>query len=482
MDAFFRNVTRLCAFWVCFTFCWTANAQSITLSDTLPAMPDSVFRATLLQLDKEAVAAAKKYRYKDALAKWEAYLILYKRDSLRQGGGSLDTLQKISLRMVECQKNLNLFTDALQILSGLYVRDTTNFQVMKEMADCYFLAGDLMECTGMYTKMLQQDSTNTYLVYQRALINIKGEWWENALADLKHLFRRGDSTNNVVLRLLGDSYYNTGDGNRALNMYDRAIQVRPLDKITIQKVSIIYLNLGMPERALGYTDAYRKLDSLNLDINQINGIARYVTRDFTGAETVLKKLVAAGDDTYNTNYYLGLTLEAQNRFDEAIPSFEVAYSYDTTHVEVVYHLGNACCNALAQEERGLQLLQQGLDEMKPKKEMLFKYHVAMSTGYSGLRKYDEADWHTMLAIEQNPRYIEGAYYRGVYCDYQKTKKKQAAEHYRTYYMHGKNKVFLANAETRFKALQEELFMEGIEIKPLEPRKEPKMAKDSTVAK
>lgn len=476
MKASLKNTIKLGCFVVFFVVStlW-GNAQSIqNTSDTL-------FRVDLEQLEKEAAVAIKKYRYKEALVKLGEYVAEHRRMHPQNDTVQVDSLKKVLLTIVECQKKLNLFNDAILILNELQARDTTDLKILHEIADCFFLSGEFKECAGVYTRMLQQDSTNTYFEYQRALINIKGEYWKEAFSGLVNLYRRGDSTNNVILRLMGDCFYNTGDGGRALEFYDRAIRVRPQDQFAVRKISIIYLNLMMADRALAYTNAYRALDSANVEVNQINGIARYVIRDFTGAETVLKKLIDAGDDTYNTNYYYGLTLVAQNRFNEALPPLEVAYGYDTTSVEMTYHLGNACCRALTQEERGLQLLQQGLDEMKPKKEMLFKYHVAMATGYSGLRKYDEADWHTMLALEQNPRYVDGFYYRGVYCDYQKNRKKQATEHYRDYFKYGRDKVLLANAEARFKALQEELFMEGVEIKPLEPRPVIKMAKDTVYA-
>ncbi len=451
--------------------------------DTLAVQSDTVVRNDLKRLEKEAAAYMKRFRYKEAAERLNEYTVLYLRNNLPEGvgKGNFAPLKKTFLTMVQCYKKLNMFNEAIGVLNGIYAADTTDLQVMGELADCFLLAADYVGCAGIYTKMLEQDSTNTYFEYQRALVNVKGEYWDDALEGFTNLYRRGDSTNNVILRLLGDCYFNTGDGGNTLHFYDRAIRAKPTDQLAVRKISLLYLNLQQGGLALKYTSDYIALDSTNIEVNRLNGIARYVTRDFHGAVDVLGKLIEReNDDAYFTNYYYGLSLSALSRFSEAVVPLTVAYQYDTTNIEVIYRLGDACCRALSMESKGIKLLKSGLEFMRPKKMDLFRYHVSIAQGYAGLRDYDNAIKSMNLAKINNPKYTEAFYHIATYYYYKKKEKEKAAEYYRLYLKYGKNNTLRSLAKLKFKDLQEDLFMEGIEIKPLEDYVPENKAKDTTV--
>ncbi|MEG0518573.1 MAG: hypothetical protein RR555_06865 [Bacteroidales bacterium] len=407
------------------------------------------------QKTEDSIAVCmRNFKYKDALVKLDAARALHPQDSVKN-----------LLLQSKCYKKLYLFPQSIAILEKLSRMDTTNVQLLEELADCRLLNGDYKGCAGVYTKMLQLDSTNTYFEMQRALVNVKGEYYPAALAGFNNLYSRGDSTNHIILRLLGDCHYFTGDGNMALLYYNKAIQARPTDQLAVKKLTILYMNIKMPEKAVVITDNYIKLDSTNREVNMWNGIARYVTRDFEGAIKVLDTLAAHGDDSYSTNYYLGLSKAAILHFYEAIPHLTVAYEYDTTNVDVVYHLGNAYCCSWGKEARGLELLNQGLKEMQPKVENLVKYNVSKANGYAGLRNYDEAIKCLETAYKLDKEYTPALYQIATYYEYQK-KKLKAAEYYRDYVIKNIDKKMINVARMRYSKLQEELFMEGIELKPL----------------
>lgn len=400
------------------------------------------------------------FKYKDALVKIETALTQHPQDSIKN-----------LLLKSKCYKKLYMFPQSISILEKLSMLDTTNVQLLEELADCQLLNGNYRECANVYSRMLQVDSTNTYFEMQRALVNVKGEYYQPALVGFSNLYRRGDSTNHIILRLLGDCYYNTGNGNMSLLFYNKAIAAKPTDHLAVRKLATIYLNLDQAEHAVTVTNNYIKHDSTHREVNQLNGIARYVTRDFDGAIKVLDTLSVHGDDSYSTNYYLGLSKAAIYHFYEAIPPLTVAYEYDTTNIDVVYHLGNAYCNSRLKEQTGIQLLHQGLKEMQPKVSNLVKYNISLANGYSGLRNYDEAIKCMGTVYKLNPEFTDALYYIGNYYEYQKMKLK-AAEYYKKYVDLCKNKKMkkekqmLAPAIVRYERLQEDLFMEGVEIEPL----------------
>lgn len=456
----------------------------IVRAEAFSLQSDTLGTSVFSMLEKEAAGYMKRYKYKDAIGKLKECMELEAR-AVAEGRTTpgKEAAGKVRMALVQCYKKLNLFNEAIGILGGLYRADTTDVQIMGELADCWLLAADYAKCAGMYTKMLEQDSTNTYFELQRALVNIKGEYWNDALAGLNNLYRRGDSTNNIIVRLLGDCYYNTGNGDMSLKLYDKAIQLKPTDQLAVRKISLINLNIDRAALAVKYTGDYMALDSSNVEVNRLNGIARYVTRDFDGAIEVLGKLLAQGDDTYASNYYYGLSKAATFHYYEAIPPLTVAYQYDTTNIDVVFHLGNAYCSARSSEKRGIELLTQGLAEMQPKQADLLKYNAALANGYAGMGKYLQAIKCMETAYATDPQYTEALYYIAVYYEALKTEKEKAAGYYRDYLKVAKNRNLSVLAQRRYKQLQEDLFMEGIEIEPLEiPAAGSRTAKDTTGAK
>lgn len=482
MISIVKHFVYLCLLGIFLSLPMVCKAQIVPAVE-VPAKSNTADTTACNVLEKEAAEYMKKFKYKEAIEKLNRWIYLYTVNSATAYAVNRETTFKICISLVKCYKKLNMFNEAIGFLNKIHVADTTNVEIMGELADCWLLAGDYGRCAGMYTKMLEQDSTNTYFELQRALVNIKGEYWVDALAGLSNLYRRGDSTNNIIVRLLGDCYYNTGDGNAALMMYDKAIRLKPTDQLAVRKISLINLNIERAALAVKYTGDYMALDSTNTEVNRLNGIARYVTRDFDGAIEVLGKLLEEGDDTYSSNYYYGLSKAAVSHYYEAIPPLTVAYQYDTTNIDVIYHLGNAYCSAPSKEKRGIELLVQGLAEMQPRQENLVKYNVAMANGFAGMRNYAGAIRCMETAYKVDPQYVDALYYLATYYEALKTDKKKAAGYYREYVKMTKNKRLSLQAQRRFKRLQEDLFMEGVEIEPLEiPAADSRMAKDTTGAK
>lgn len=483
MDSNLKHPFYVGLFGICCALLMVCNS-GIVRAEVFSVKSDTLGTSVFSALEKEAAGYMKRYKYKEAIGKLKEYMDLQAR-AAAEGRDTLgqEAVGKVRIALVQCYKKLNLFNEAIGMLNGLYRADTTDVQIMGELADCWLLAADYAKCAGMYTKMLEQDSTNTYFELQRALVNIKGEYWNDALSGLTNLYRRGDSTNNIIVRLLGDCYYNTGNGDMSLMLYDKAIQLKPTDQLAVRKIALINLNINRAAVAAQYTGDYMALDSNNVEVNRLNGIARYVMRDFDGAIEVLGKLLAQGDDTYSSNYYYGLSKAATFHFYEAIPPLTVAYQYDTTNIDVVFHLGNAYCSARSKEKRGIELLTRGLAEMQPKQEDLLKYNAAMANGYAGLREYARAIKCMETAYAADPQYTEALYYIALYYQSLKTEKEKAAGYYRDFLKVAKNGNLSLQAQRRYKQLQEDLFMEGVEIEPLEiPAPGSRMAKDTTGAK
>ena len=172
------------------------------------------------------------------------------------------------------------------------------------------------------------------------------------------LERRAKSTKLSIINAQGNSAFQKGEFDAAITHYDKAIALNSkYAKAFLGKV-LVYDKMGdlekMEESGLAGIEAAKsardnktagtiqqKMRSTFFNSAQ----AKFKAEDFTGAEKCLSRSVQYGNNNAMVHYQLGLAYEGQQKWNEAIGSFEKSAELDmgsdADKAKVFFKLGGA---------------------------------------------------------------------------------------------------------------------------------------------
>ncbi|MDP4239536.1 MAG: hypothetical protein Q8904_08725, partial [Bacteroidota bacterium] len=151
------------------------------------------------------------------------------------------------------------------------------------------------------------------------------------------------------------------------------------------------------------TNLFMQADSSNQLINQYNGIGYSMNKEYDRAIYRLKSLFHQGDSSFLTNYYLGASYFATGDYETAYDHLNLAYRIDSTNQTLYYFLGKSAIYC-GYQQKGIQILNNGLTKLIPKDSVLFNYYYTISHGYGALVNYPEEIKYLKLCYKCNPGY------------------------------------------------------------------------------
>lgn len=201
--------------------------------------------------------------------------------------GRLDSLSPdLQRKKLAAYKELNRYGEAVRLLDEMIEADSLNMNLYIERANCYLMQNSDNKALEEYGKALKLSPENTYIRTKMGQLYFRNEQYTEAKA-LAETMLSGDTT-QYALRLLGDCYGKTEQPDSALYLYELALERDSVDA------------------AIRYTDKYIGQDSLNLPVKRVNAFAYFQKEQFREALEKYRNLSQLGDNTANTNYYLGL--------------------------------------------------------------------------------------------------------------------------------------------------------------------------------
>jgi tetratricopeptide (TPR) repeat protein len=96
---------------------------------------------------------------------------------------------------------------------------------------------------------------------------------------------------------------------------------------------------GKIDQAMSVLDAYVRRHPKHVQANFILGVCHFRYKHFDHAEVLFRTVISLDNGHYNAYYYLGLTLERQNRPDEARQFYQYALNLKPDFVEAQRKLG-----------------------------------------------------------------------------------------------------------------------------------------------
>ena len=123
--------------------------------------------------------------------------------------------------------------------------------------------------------------------------------------------------------------------------YSKAYELNPDDFSTVDAFSSLLIEEKNYEDALKLTERYREKDTTNLRINQNNAEAYFRLNRYKEAIQRYKALEAAGDHSFYTLYFKGVSHFAEQDYYAAHHYLERARPTDPENVTLLYYLAVA---------------------------------------------------------------------------------------------------------------------------------------------
>ncbi len=137
----------------------------------------------------------------------------------------------------------------------------------------------------------------------------------------------------------GVSLYNQGEIAKAIQAYQKVIEMDPAYVEAYNNLGIIYQELGDLESAL---KTYQKVIEINpkyeKGFNNI-GILFYLREEHEKAEEAFKKALAINSNHIETHINLGTLYKKKGQLDKGIESYQKALAINSLHGETHYNIG-----------------------------------------------------------------------------------------------------------------------------------------------
>ena len=357
----------------------------------------------------------------------------------RRDIAALDSLVAVSdsvaarglvLRKAALLKRMYCFDEAAEALSSLLRPGSMDTEVLGELADCHYQAGRSPEAMLLYMQLTQlhpEDLGNQ--VRFLSLLNRAG-----ALSDVvargREVLQR--DTLIPVLTLVGDAFNKMEQPDSAMHYYGAALRRRPRNASVISKMSNILLERKDYDGALSLAENYLALDSLNIDILRIQGLAYYLKENWMLSADAFELAVELGDDTYAPHYYLAKDYSGLHMFREADEHFMRAWQLDSTRASLALEIAVNRTNGIAAYRTGVvPWFEKALKMMEPDSTLMSSIYQNYATA-----EYTRMDWDKAISLyqkayEYNQKNISALSTIG-YCYEQKKDYRHAVEYYERY--------------------------------------------------
>lgn len=380
-------------------FCELPVPQA-TVRDTVKSY--QVSPDTRAQRLKDAVAA---YDYAQAVSLIDSTLA----DTLSLTEGAA---RELKLQKARCQRKLWRYQEACETLESIaYVED---LEVMGELADSYVAAGQMEKALDTYTLLSSLQPENIYFSIQRASLLFKTESYMDCAELGKSICER--DPNASVYSLIGGSYSNLNQPDSALVYYRKALEMNPLKAATVTSISNILLQKKDYPGVISQIGSFLQERPDEASVQPPLGLAYYLNDDTEDAFHVFKNLFNAGDRSFGTAYYYGLTALALKEYKEAVSAFESAWQKDSTDIRLAVNFGDALSSYPLSKHSADGMYDHAIKLSLPDSTMMYRAYRGKGYGLMMEEQFSSAlscflKAHSYHPDDVYPLYLTGYCYR-----------------------------------------------------------------------
>lgn len=232
--------------------------------------------------------------------------------------------------------------DAYTCYQHCLTLDSTHIDLLNALARTATNLGKASDAERYFRKVLANDSTNFYANYQLGRLYYQLGNYQKAIDQYEYLLER-DEQNPTLLRNVGDSYMKAEEVAPALAAYYLAFEHNKENAGLGSTLINLLLRLGGEQavEALAVCDTALRYNPTNRILRQNKGMALYLNKKYSEADTLYTQLLAEGDSSYLTIKYGGTSRYYAGHTLRGIELLELAYKLDTTSVDVCLILGSS---------------------------------------------------------------------------------------------------------------------------------------------
>lgn len=328
--------------------------------------------------------ALQNHRYNEALALLEK---------------EIPTREALLLK-ADCQIKLYNYVSAMNIYKQLSEEYPGDANMMVAMAECADQSGDSNQSLHYWIMADSLSPGNQFIQIRKAMAFYNNNRWAEAIGEAKTVFE-SDSV-PLLLRMVGDAYLYSSQGDSAIWYYSKALARNPADYWVVNKLGSIYLGAKFYNATIDLTENY--LENINqnqLKVGQLNGMAHFSAQNYEEATQRLKRNVALGDSSYTTCYYLGMSLYATRLYYESISWLENAYRKNNNDINMLYYYGTALSKTY-DRQKGIEILTEGVEKIEETNGMLFDFDRSFADAYMRSGNHVKAIEYFQSAYKRKP--------------------------------------------------------------------------------
>jgi len=282
-------------------------------------------------------------------------------------------------------KNIYKTEAAIDLLSTLVSADSFDAEVLNELADCHMQEGDLESAALTYDMLSLTDPTN--VLYKVKKMNIAYRLKNyHTCTELGRSILQLD-TIPAMISLIGDAFNQMEARDSALVYYKQYLSINSYNSSVISKAAKIYLDKKEYENVHNLVDPYLQVDSTNMDIRAIKGLAYYLKGDYKRSETVFQKMEDDGNDSYNVHFYLGQNQWHNHKLIYARKELEKAWQIDSSDVNLAYTIASLLMESGQTIDTVKPWLDRAVEMISPDPSTLARIYREYGRGYMNSSDY-----------------------------------------------------------------------------------------------
>ena len=320
--------------------------------------------------------------------------------------------------------------EAIERLASLVKPGIFDEEVLTELADCHFVAGDYATAAGTYQLLSLHTPENLLYRIKQMQLAFRMKDYLTCAAFGREILARDSIP--AIAALVGDAWNLAGQTDSALVCYRQALALKPMDETVVSKSANLLLADKDYEGVLSLTDGYLALDPDNLTVMPIKGLAYYLSAQYDSSTVVFKRLKDLGVDNYPLHYYLGQSLWHDGTTYAAEPELRRAWAIDSSDANLAWTIAAVRADMyLPFDDHVKPWLDKAAEMIRPDSAFVSRIHQQYASGYYRLERFDQAIEHYREAYRYNPSFIQ-ALSTIAYCYERQKKYKQALEYYEKY--------------------------------------------------
>lgn len=279
--------------------------------------------------------------------------------------------------------------------------DPQNPKIYESMGDVYSKKNILVAAIDQYKKAVELDKKNKDVYMKLGETSKKARQYNDAAEAYINVLLI-DSTDVVALRELAYLYLRAKQYQNALPLFRDLVRLEP-DSLSYQisYVKVLYETKYYQE-LIPYAEIIFKRDSTNIEIRDILRDAYVETKDCENAE---KLFSMSNPDSISVQDLVkrGKCLKLREKYDEAIPFYELAYRKDSTYTDIYYDLATL----YNKKERYADAIAMFDKKISVDTNVNYRWacYFQAAQSYANMKDYKNAKEYIQKSFEYKPDYI-----------------------------------------------------------------------------